>query len=91
MARLAKQHVTFRSRVIFKYTGDRYLYRGGMMRDDDLSRLSRELKQEYADLERDLAYHDKIYKRDFINYDKTKVDNQLRNKAQRIAHRLGLR
>jgi len=89
MARLAKQHVTFRFTVIFKYTGDRYLYRGGMMRDDDLRDYHAELKQEYADLERDLAYHDKIYKRDFINYDKTKVDNQLRNKAQRIAQQIG--
>ena len=89
MARLAKQHVTFRFTRIFKYAGDRYFYRGGMMRDDDLRDYHAELKQEYADLERDLAYHDKIYKRDFINYDKTKVDNQLRNKAQRIAQQIG--
>ena len=89
MARLAKQHVTFRFTVIFKYTGDRYLYRGGMMRDDDLRDYRADMRQEYNALNQDLADHDKMYKRNFTQYDREKVNRPLRDKAQRVAQQVG--
>lgn len=59
------------------------------MRDDDLRDYHAELKQDYDALERDSAYHDKMYKRDFIDYDAAKVNKPLRDKAYRVAQQVG--
>lgn len=59
------------------------------MRDDDLRDYHAELKQEYDSLERDSADHDKMYKRDFTQYDREKVNRPLRDKAQRVAQQVG--
>lgn len=59
------------------------------MRDDDLRDYRADMRQEYNALNQDLADHDKMYKRNFTQYDREKVNRPLRNKAQRIAQQIG--
>ena len=59
------------------------------MRDDDLRDYRADMRQEYNALNQDLADHDKMYKRNFTQYDREKVNRPLRDKAQRIAQQIG--
>jgi len=59
------------------------------MRDDDLRDYRADMRQEYDALNQDLADHDKMYKRDFTQYDREKVNRPLRDKAQRVAQQVG--
>lgn len=59
------------------------------MRDDDLRDYRADMRQEYNALNQDLADHDKMYKRDFIDYDAAKVNKPLRDKAYRVAQQVG--
>ena len=59
------------------------------MRDNDLRDYRADIRQEYDALNQDLADHDKMYKRDFTQYDREKVNRPLRDKAQRIAQQIG--
>lgn len=59
------------------------------MRDNDLRDYRADIRQEYDALNQDLADHDKMYKRDFTQYDREKVNRPLRDKAQRVAQQVG--
>ena len=60
------------------------------MRDNDLRDYRADMRQEYDALNQDSADHDKMYKRDFTQYDREKVNRPLRDKAQRVAQQVGL-
>jgi len=59
------------------------------MRDDDLRDYRADMRQKYNALNQDLADHDKMYKRNFTQYDREKVNRPLRDKAQRVAQQVG--